>query len=264
METLAYFASALIGISLGLIGGGGSILTVPVLVYLFGINPLLATSYSLFIVGTTSMVGAYQNFRNNLVNIKTALLFGLSSIITVFVIRKFFISLIPSDLFTITGFQVTSNMMTMVLFAILMIAASFSMIREKNAIKRDLSIRSGNTLKLLFYGIGIGIVTGLLGAGGGFLLIPTLVILLGLPMKEAVGTSLMIIALNSLVGFVGDLGHFQINWPFLLKVTAIAIAGVFLGIFLSTKIDGGKLKKGFGWFVLIMGGYIILKTIKWC
>lgn len=261
METLAYFASALIGISLGLIGGGGSILTVPVMVYLFGVNPLLATSYSLFIVGATSMVGAYQNFRNNLVIIKTALLFGLSSIITVFVIRRFFISLIPPDLFSISGFQVTSNMMTMVLFALLMIAASFSMITKESAIKRDLSIRSGNTLKLLLYGIGIGVVTGLLGAGGGFLLIPTLVILLGLPMKEAVGTSLMIIALNSLVGFVGDLGHFQINWPFLLKVTAIAIAGVFLGIFLSTKIDGEKLKKGFGWFVLIMGGYIVLKEL---
>jgi len=257
METLAYFASALIGIALGLIGGGGSILTVPVMVYLFGVNPLLATSYSLFIVGTTSLVGAYQNYRNNSVNIKTALLFGLSSIITVFVIRKFFISLIPPALFSVSGFQVT----TMVLFALLMIAAAFSMISDKKTINQDLPIRSGNTLKLLLYGIGIGVVTGLLGAGGGFLLIPTLVILLGLPMKEAVGTSLMIIAFNSLVGFVGDLGHFQINWPFLLEVTAIAIAGVFLGIFLSKKIDGGKLKKGFGWFVLIMGGYIVLKEL---
>lgn len=257
METLAYFASALIGIALGLIGGGGSILTVPVMVYLFGVNPLLATSYSLFIVGTTSLVGAYQNYRNNFVNIKTALLFGLSSIITVFVIRKFFISLIPPALFSVSGFQVT----TMVLFALLMIAAAFSMISDKKTINQDLPIRSGNTLKLLLYGIGIGVVTGLLGAGGGFLLIPTLVILLGLPMKEAVGTSLMIIAFNSLVGFVGDLGHFQINWPFLLEVTAIAIAGVFLGIFLSKKIDGGKLKKGFGWFVLIMGGYIVLKEL---
>ena len=261
MEILAYIASALIGISLGLIGGGGSILTVPVMVYLFGVNPLLATSYSLFIVGTTSLVGAYQNWRSNLVRIKTALLFGLPSIITIFSIRKFFISLIPVDLFSIFGFQVTSTMMTMVLFALLMIAASFSMVREKKTLKPDLSISSGNTFKLSFYGIAIGVVTGLLGAGGGFLLIPTLVILLGLPMKEAVGTSLMIIALNSLVGFVGDQGHFDINWPLLLKVTAIAITGVFLGNFLSKKIDGRKLKKGFGWFVFIMGGYIVLKEL---
>jgi len=261
MEILAYFASALIGISLGLIGGGGSILTVPVMVYLFGVNPLMATSYSLFIVGSTSLVGAYQNWRNNLVNLKTALLFGLSSIITVFIIRKFFIPLIPAHLFSISGFQVSSNMVIMILFALLMVVASFSMISEKKVMAPGNFVLSSNTLRLLLYGVGIGIATGLLGAGGGFLLIPTLVILLGLPMKEAVGTSLMIIALNSLVGFAGDLGHFKIDWPFLLKVSAVAIAGVFFGIFLNTKVDGGKLKRGFGWFVFIMGSYIILKEL---
>jgi uncharacterized membrane protein YfcA len=261
MEIIAYFASALIGISLGLIGGGGSILTVPVMVYLFGVNPLLATSYSLFIVGTTSLVGAYQNFRNNLVSIRTALLFGLSSIITVFVIRKFLVPILPKQLFSIDGFQVTSNMMTMVLFALLMLVASFSMIKDKAIIETKSPAYSGHTLRLLIYGVGIGFATGLLGAGGGFLLIPTLVILLGLPMKEAVGTSLMIIAMNSLVGFTGDLGHFQIDWLFLFKVTGIALAGLFFGIFLSKKVDGSKLKKGFGWFVLIMGGFILIKEL---
>jgi uncharacterized membrane protein YfcA len=261
MEIIAYLASALIGVSLGLIGGGGSILTVPVMVYLFGVNPLLATSYSLFIVGTTSMVGAFQNLRNKLVNLKIALLFGLSSVTTVFIIRKFFVSLIPSQLFTISNFQVTSNIMTMLLFALLMLAASFSMIKDKLRLKSVVSTAPGSGWKLLIYGVSIGFVTGLLGAGGGFLLIPTLVIILGLPMKEAIGTSLMIIAFNSLVGFTGDLGHFNINWPFLLKVTAIALAGIFVGIFISSKIDGGKLKKGFGWFVLIMGGYILGKEL---
>lgn len=261
MEIIAYLASALIGISLGLIGGGGSILTVPVMVYLFGVNPLLATSYSLFIVGTTSLVGAYQNFRNNLVSIRTALLFGLSSIITVFVIRKFLVPILPTQLFSIGGFQVTSNMMTMVLFALLMLVASFSMIKDKAIIETKSPANSGHTLRLLIYGVGIGFATGLLGAGGGFLLIPTLVILLGLPMKEAVGTSLMIIAMNSLVGFTGDLGHFQIDWLFLFKVTGIALAGLFFGIFLSKKIDGSKLKRGFGWFVLIMGGFILIKEL---
>lgn len=261
MEIIAYFASALIGISLGLIGGGGSILTVPVMVYLFGVNPLLATSYSLFIVGTTSLVGAYQNFRNNLVSIRTALLFGLSSIITVFVIRKFLVPILPTQLFSIGGFQVTLNMMTMVLFALLMLVASFSMIKDKAIIETKSPAYSGHTLRLLIYGVGIGFATGLLGAGGGFLLIPTLVILLGLPMKEAVGTSLMIIAMNSLVGFTGDLGHFQIDWLFLFKVTGIALAGLFFGIFLSKKVDGSKLKRGFGWFVLIMGGFILIKEL---
>ncbi len=261
MEIIAYLASALIGISLGLIGGGGSILTVPVMVYLFGVSPLLATSYSLFIVGTTSLVGAYQNFRNNLVNIKTALLFGLSSIITVFGIRKFLVPILPTQLFSVGSFQVTSNMMTMVLFSLLMLIASFSMIKDKAVIETKSTAYSGQTLRLLVYGVGIGFATGFLGAGGGFLLIPTLVILLGLTMKEAVGTSLLIIAMNSLVGFTGDLGHFQIDWFFLLSVTIIAITGIFFGIYLSKKVNGSKLKKGFGWFVLIMGGFILIKEL---
>lgn len=260
MEIFGYIASALIGISLGLIGGGGSILTVPVMVYLFGIEPLLATSYSLFVVGATSFVGAYQNWMNHSVNLKTVLLFGASSIATVFIIRKYLVPIIPGHLFTVSGFEVTSHIATMVLFALLMIAASFSMFREEQGMKPDTFTHSGNTFKLLF-GVGIGTATGLLGAGGGFLLIPILVIVLGLPMKEAIGTSLMIIALNSLVGFAGDLEHFQIDWFFLIKVTAIAIAGVFFGVFLSEKVDGGKLKRGFGRFVLVIGCYILLKEI---
>lgn len=109
------------------------------------------------------------------------------------------------------------------------------------------------------YGIAIGIVTGLLGAGGGFLLIPALVFLLKLPMKKAIGTSLMIIALNSLIGFTGDLGHFSIDWFFLLKITAIAVAGILVGGTIGKKLHGDKLKKSFGWFVLTMGVYILLK-----
>jgi len=262
MEIFAYLASALIGISLGLIGGGGSILTVPVMVYLFGVNPLLATSYSLFIVGSTSLVGAYQNFRNGLVRVKIALLFGTSSITTVFLTRKFVIPAIPKHLFNVGSFEVTENIFTMVLFAMLMLAASIAMIRDKVPLPEAHIERTSGTLpRLLAYGIGIGIATGMLGAGGGFLLIPTLVILVGLPMKEAVGTSLLIIALNSLIGFVGDLGHFAINWGFLLTVTAIAIAGIFIGGQLNKRMPSAKLKKGFGWFVLVMGLYIILREL---
>lgn len=263
MNIFAYLASALIGISLGLIGGGGSILTVPVLVYLLGVSPLLSTSYSLFIVGSTSLVGAFNNFRNGLVNIKTALLFGLSSIITVFITRKFIIPIIPKELFTIGGFVVTENIMTMLLFAILMVAAATAMIRNGAEKVEEKVENKGESkiLKLMLYGIAIGIVTGLLGAGGGFLLIPTLVILMGLPMKEAVGTSLLIIAMNSLLGFTGDLGHFEIDWAFLIEITAIAVAGIFIGGLIGKRIDGSKLKKGFGYFVLVMGFYIIVKEI---
>ncbi|WP_235854004.1 sulfite exporter TauE/SafE family protein [Mucilaginibacter terrenus] len=262
MEILAYIASALIGISLGLIGGGGSILTVPVLVYLFGLNPVLSTSYSLFIVGSTSLVGAINSYRKGLVRIKTALLFGLSSITTVFLTRRYLIPIIPDQLLMIGGFSVTRYLATMVLFAILMIAASLAMIGDNNKLKSGETSKKGVHIpRLLLTGVAIGLATGLLGAGGGFLLIPTLVLLIGLPMKEAVGTSLLIIALNSLIGFIGDLGHFDINWLFLLKITAIAIAGIIAGEALSKQISGQKLKKGFGWFVLMMGTYIIVKEL---
>ena len=262
MEILAYIASALIGISLGLIGGGGSILTMPVLVYLFGLNPVLATSYSLFIVGSTSLIGTVDNYRKGLVSVKTALLFGLSSITTVFITRKFLIPVIPDNLFTIGGFTVTHNILTMVLFAVLMIVAAIAMIRNgKNAEADTVIKRNPNLIKLLSFGIAIGLATGILGAGGGFLLIPTLVLLVGMPMKEAVGTSLLIIALNSLIGFVGDIGHFQINWLFLLTITTIATTGIFIGAAINKKINGANLKKGFGWFLLLMGTYIIVKEI---
>ncbi|NII82131.1 sulfite exporter TauE/SafE family protein [Pedobacter sp. SG908] len=261
MEILANVAAALIGISLGLIGGGGSILTMPVLVYLFGVNPLLATSYSLFIVGSTSLAGTVGNFKRGLVNIKTALLFGSASISTVFLTRKLVIPFIPKTILRIGNFDLSENMLMMVLFAVLMVAAAVAMIRgtkEENYERKRPKLNVG---KLLLYGISIGLATGFLGAGGGFLLIPTLVILVGLPMKEAVGTSLFIIALNSLIGFTGDLGHFSIDWIFLAKITAIAIAGIVVGGMISKRIDGERLKKGFGWFVLVMGCYIILKEV---
>lgn len=260
MEIVGYIASLLIGISLGLIGGGGSILTVPVMVYLFGLQPLLATSYSLFIVGSTSLVGAYNNFRKGLVNIKAALLFGASSIVTVFLTRKYIVPVIPKEIATIGSVTITEPFLTMVLFAVLMLAASVSMIRTKKVDVEEKECRDCIRFgKLVFYGITIGLVTGFLGAGGGFLLIPALVLLLKLPMKKAIGTSLMIIALNSLIGFTGDLGHFSIDWTFLLTITAIAVTGIFIGGALNKKIPGDSLKKGFGWFVLVMGIYILVK-----
>lgn len=258
---MGYIAALFIGISLGLIGGGGSILTVPVMVYLFGVSPLLATSYSLFIVGSTSLIGAVSNWRKGLVQVKTALLFGITSISTVFLTRKFIIPAIPKTFGSIGGFEITEPIATMVLFAILMVIAAVAMIKNGTASAEKKEETKTSLLKLSVYGVSIGLVTGLLGAGGGFLLIPTLVLLLKLPMKEAVGTSLFIISLNSLIGFLGDLGHFAINWRFLLIITAIAIAGILLGGVLSKKIKGEKLKKGFGWFVLIMGTYIIVKEL---
>lgn len=259
MEIAGYAASLLIGISLGLIGGGGSILTVPVLVYLFAISPTIAISYSLFIVGLTSLVGAFNNYRRGLVNVKTALLFGSSSITTVFIARKFIIPFLPDVFFTIGSFEVTHSLFVMVVFAILMVVASVSMIKSRSVESKNES-KSG-PLALVGYGVLIGLVTGFLGAGGGFLLIPALVIIMKLPMKEAVGTSLLIIALNSLIGFIGDIGRHPIDWSFILVLSAIAIAGIFIGGYFNQKVNAVKLKKGFGWFVLIMGIYIIIREV---
>ena len=259
MVIAGYIASLFIGISLGLIGGGGSILTLPVLVYLFSVSPTIAISYSLFIVGFTSLAGAFNNYRKGLVNIKTALLFGSSSVTTVFIARKFIIPFLPDVFFKLGSFQVTHAIFVMVVFAILMLAASVSMIRSKEAqIKKT---EKEKPFLLVFYGVLIGLVTGFLGAGGGFLLIPALVILMKLPMKEAIGTSLFIIALNSIIGFTGDIGRHPIDWKLLLIITSIAIAGIFIGGYFNQKVNSEKLKKGFGWFVLLMGIYIIVKEL---
>jgi uncharacterized membrane protein YfcA len=257
MEIAGYIASLFIGVSLGLIGGGGSILTVPVLVYLFAVSPTIAISYSLFIVGFTSLVGAYNNYRKGLVNFKTVLLFGSSSITTVFIARKFIIPFLPDVFFRIGSFDVTHDLFVMVVFAILMVAASISMIKNKK-VKAETMAKSGPAI-LVIYGVLIGLVTGFLGAGGGFLLIPAFVILMKLPMKEAIGTSLLIIALNSLIGFVGDIGRHPIDWMFIIIVSVIAVAGVIIGGYFNQKVNSNKLKKGFGWFVLVMGIYIIIR-----
>lgn len=262
MEVTGYFLAALVGISLGLIGGGGSVLMVPILVYVFAFNPVLATSYSLFIVGSTSLVGAVNNYRKGLVSTKTALLFGLSSVTTVFITRKFIMPNIPDVLFSIGGFQVKHDLATMVLFAILMLMASVAIIKgSRDSISIDAYSTSADTAKLLLFGVLVGLVTGFLGAGGGFLIIPALVLILKIPMKKAVGTSLLIIALNSLIGFTGDLSHINIDWKFLTIISLISIAGIFIGGALAKKIEGNKLKKAFGWFVLVMGVYIIIKEL---
>lgn len=263
MELIGYFAAVLIGISLGLIGGGGSILTVPLLVYIFHLPPVMAVSYSLFIVGTTSLLGAFNNFRKGQASFNLALPLGIVSPATVFLIRRYVVPHIPEQLWMAGKFAITKSVLTMILFAVLMLAASISMLKKTvNPSTKTTPVRSiKDYIQLALFGLGIGCVTGFLGAGGGFLIIPALVILLKLPMKEAVGTSLFIIAINSLVGFAGDLGHYDIDWLFLLSISAIAAAGILIGAQLAKKIPSDKLKKGFGWFVLVMGIYIIVQEL---
>lgn len=265
LEIFGYFASLLIGLSLGLIGGGGSILTVPVLVYLFGVDPVLATAYSLFVVGTSSLVGAWPKYKQGLVNVKTGIIFGIPSILSVYATRKFLVPMIPNEVFSIGDFIVTKAMLMMVLFAILMVAASISMIKGtcENCDKdeNELAQISYNYPMILLEGLVVGILTGLVGAGGGFLIIPALVMLTKLPMKQAIGTSLLIIAAKSLFGFTGDLGNQTIDWNLLLLVTGLAIVGIFIGDKVSKKINSAQLKVGFGWFVLVMGLYIFIQQL---
>jgi uncharacterized membrane protein YfcA len=260
-ELLGYIGALLIGIVLGLIGGGGSILTVPILVYLMFINPVTATAYSLFIVGVSALVGAVRNIQKGLVDFKTAIVFAIPAFIAVYTTRKFLVPAIPEELFSVGDFLITKNIAIMLFFAIIMLVASISMIRNKRSESDEETVVSYNFPLIIIEGFVVGVLTGIVGAGGGFLIIPALVLLAKLPMKKAVATSLLIIAIKSLIGFIGDVENLDIDWAFLLLFTGISVVGIFLGIYLSKFIDGKSLKKGFGWFVLIMGIYIILKEL---
>jgi len=260
MELIGYIAAVLIGVSLGLIGGGGSILTVPVLVYLFGIDAEKAIPYSLFIVGMTSIFGTISYFKNGWVDLQKAVLFGLPSIVMVLVARRYILPIIPDEIFRFSTFVLTKNALLMLLFAVTMLVAASSMIRKR---KEELitEMVSTNYFTIISKGAMVGLLTGFIGAGGGFLIIPALVNFLKLPMKTAVGTSLLIIAANSLLGFVFSMSYTQISWSFISTIAAIAILGIIIGSLLVTKIDGKKLKPAFGYFVLLMGSYILLKEL---
>ncbi|MGO2357175.1 sulfite exporter TauE/SafE family protein [Mesonia sp.] len=260
-EIFGYVGALLIGLVLGLIGGGGSILTVPILVYALSLNPVIATAYSLFIVGTTSLVGAVRNMKKGMVDFKTAIIFAIPAFIAVYLTRAFLIPAIPEELFLVGDFVVTKNLAIMLFFAVIMLLASLSMIRNKNNETDENAVITYNYPLIIIEGLVVGTITGIVGAGGGFLIIPALVLLAKLPMKKAVATSLFIIAIKSLIGFLGDVQTHYIDWSFLLSFTALSVLGIFIGIWLNQFIDGKKLKKAFGWFVLLMGIYIIYKEL---
>lgn len=259
---LGYLAAGLIGIALGLIGGGGSILTVPVLVYLFHVEPTLATAYSLFIVGTTALVGGVRSAMNHMVDYKTAILFAIPSFTAVYLTRRYIVPLFPNEIFSIGSIIVTRDVAIMVFFGMIMLAAAVSMIRHRNnEVQEDQPVQY-NYPMILLEGSIVGALTGIVGAGGGFLIIPALVLFAGLPMKKAIGTSLIIIAAKSLIGFLGDVGAGQhINFYFIAIVSVIAIAGIFVGSYISKFVESRKLKTGFGWFVLVMSIYVIVNEV---
>ncbi len=330
-ELIGYIGSVLAGFSLGLIGGGGSILAVPIFVYLFGIEPVLATGYSLFVVGISSSVGAFNYMRKGLLDYKAAMVFAAPSFIAVyltrhfllpvipnqfftigkidittdllfilvlvavmlslslltlnlnyksdhmhyrvfllvtpaaimvFIVRQFIIPALPHELFTIGEFTLTKNTGTMILFAVIMFLASLSMIRNRQGDTEEHGPwKIEGQAGIVFLGLLVGALTGMVGAGGGFLIIPALVLIAGLPIKTAVGTSLLIIAVNSLTGFLGDIHNQLIHWPFLLSFTGLSIIGIFLGTYVSRYFNNRKLKTGFGWFILLMSLYIPIREL---
>lgn len=264
IELIGYLGAALMGISLGMIGSGGSILTVPILVYLIQIEPVLATAYSLFTVGITALAGGLNFARQGLVDYKVGVVFAIPAFIAVYFTRLWIVPALPDVWFSWGDFVMTTDIGILVLFGLLMVFASVSMIRngKQNQVEGEENEVRFNFPMIILEGAVVGVLTGLVGAGGGFLIIPALVIFARLPMKKAVGTSLFIIAIKSLIGFMGDIQAGQaIDWLFLIIFSSIAIVGILVGGYLARLVRGNALQKSFGYFVLVMGVYMILKEM---
>lgn len=259
MDLLGNFGALCIGLILGLTGGGGSVLTVPILVYLFNLNPTIATGYSLFIVGSTSIFGATQNYFKGLVDVKKGFLFAIPSFVGVYLTRRYIIPILPQE-FDFLNFVFTKETFLMLLFALVMLFAGISMLKKGST--EELNEKKVNTYSLLIQTFLIGILIGLIGAGGGFLIIPSLVLFTHLSMKKAIGTSLFIIAMNSLIGFIGDIQNLTINWSFLIRFTSLSIIGILIGGYLGKFFNNSQLKKGFGYFVILMAFVIFINELK--
>ncbi len=276
MTIVGYFLGIFMGMVLGLLGGGGSILTVPIVTYLFLIPASSATSYSLFIVGVSAIFGMANYQKRKLIDYRVAIFFATSAFISIYLVRQILLPSIPSTINFFEAFELKKDSLVMLVFSTVMLAASFSMLRgQKKTFSKDqdplseekkkilaVSFFQKSDLLLILQGLFVGALTGFVGAGGGFLIIPGLVFLAKLPMKRAVGTSLLIVSINSLIGFTGDLlNGFQVDWSFLLSFTGLGVLGVFIGAYFSGKMDSQKLKPLFGYFVLIAGTFIIIKEV---
>lgn len=258
MAALGYLLAMAMGLTLGLIGAGGSILTVPILVYLLGVKPVVATGYSLLVVGSAALADAARYWRQQQVNLRAALTFALPAMLTVLATRTYIVPSIPDPLI-----GMPKDLFIMLLFALLMIAAALFMLRPPaSKPQAQPPMTPARALTLVTGSAGVGLLTGMVGAGGGFLIIPTLIALFGLPVKEAIGTSLAIIAINSLVGFKGDLSAgIPLDWPLLGLFLAMTLAGMRLGTALAGRMDGAKLKKFFALFTLLVGIAVLAQEL---
>ncbi|AXE23975.1 sulfite exporter TauE/SafE family protein [Streptomyces globosus] len=244
MITLVLAASVLIGVSLGILGGGGSILTVPILVYLAGQDTKEAIATSLFVVGVTSLAGLVPHARAHRVRWRTGLVFGAVSMVGAYGGGRL-AEYIPGSVLLIA-------------FALMMLATAFAMLRTPRKAKAAGPARAELPVgQVVVEGLAVGAVTGLVGAGGGFLVVPALVLLGGLPMGIAVGTSLLVIAMKSFSGLAGHLSGVQIDWGLALTVTGAAVAGSLIGSRFAGRIPQDTLRKAFGWFVVVMGLFVL-------
>ncbi len=259
MIVLGYVSMLFVGLSLGLMGGGGSILTVPILVYLFSVSPATATGYSLFIVGIVSLIGVFRYFQKNEINLNRGVAFALPGLAGIWLSRAIIVPSLPESIITISGITITKDLLIMIIFAALMVLASVSMIRGR----KESAAKDANLLFLACLGFIVSVVTGFVGAGGGFLIVPSLALLGGLNMRAAVATSLFVITINSLFGFATDLlsESYQVKWEMLIGASIVALVGLFVGIKFSDKVSEKVLKKAFGIFVLVTGSSILVQQI---
>lgn len=260
-ELFGYASAIVVGLVIGLAGGGGSILTVPIFVYIFHIPTVLATTYSLFVVGSTSLIGSVHHVWHKRVDFPVTLAFALPSFISVYLSRRFLVPALPDPLFQFQTFVLPKSDAILYFFAIVMIIAARAMIRNDRPEQGEAADGYPRYSSLALDGLAVGLLTGTIGAGGGFLIVPMLVLMAGLPIHRAVATSVLIIAVNSFVGFLGDIHHTDLNWNFLLPFTGLSIVGIFVGMYLARFLAPDKLKKGFGWFVLAIALYMISREL---
>lgn len=261
IQILGYVGALAIGLILGLMGSGGSLMAVPIFTYLFHISPVTTTAYSLFVVGTSASIGTIKNFQKGLINVRLALIFGIPAFITVYGVRRYMMPALPEKWLFLDTLTLSRDKVIMLLFAFLLVTASLAMIYKRIPLVKSCRKAKCNHTILILDGILVGALTGFVGIGGGFLIIPALVFLLKMPMREAVATSLFIIAIKSLIGFLGDVGNLEINWFFLLGFTLLSIVGIVLGSYFSAFVKAEKLKIGFGWFALTMALFVICKEL---
>ncbi len=262
LHILGYLGALITGIVLGLLGGGGALLSIPVLVYLFKIEPQLATSYSLLLVGISATSGSYQNIRKKLVDYNAALYYGVPSIIAVYSVRRWVMPNLPKVIFHMGSYPVDKNLFILIILAAVMFVAAYKMITAAPAVENETEHKIDH-IQLAFFAILIGSFLGLVGAGGGFLMVPALMYFANVHTKKAIATSLLLVAVNSFIGFLGDMrSHVQIDWLFFFAFAFFSIAGVFIGHYLATYIHNNKLKKYFGWFILITAIFIVVKEFS--